>query len=152
MSFASLVGGKLQSWKQFVLLLLLIVFLFFYCFSTHGNVEPLSQSDGDVASAVINENTEEDLNISQIDKTAASEKGADDNGNQETTIADGSNGDQQVAGSKSTPKPKYRKRQALDSSMSEIVNIMKDNSRMRAQSLQLSEGPKPIETKPKCFF
>ncbi len=72
MSFASLVGGKLQSWKQFVLLLLLIVFLFFfYCFSTHGNVEPLSQSDGDVASAVINENTEEDLNISQIDKTAS---------------------------------------------------------------------------------
>lgn len=63
-------------------------------------MEPLSQSDGDVASAVINENTEEDLNISQIDKTAASGKGADDNGNQETTIADGSNGDQQVAESK----------------------------------------------------
>lgn len=59
-------------------------------------MEPLSPSDGDVASAVINENTEEDLNISQIDKIAASEKGADDNGNQETTIADGSNGDQQV--------------------------------------------------------
>ncbi|XP_063865402.1 uncharacterized protein LOC135103301 [Scylla paramamosain] len=120
--------------------------------STHGNVEPLSQSDGDVASAVINENTEEDLNISQIDKTAASEKGADDNGNQETTIADGNNGDQQVAGSKSTPKPKYRKRQALDSSMSEIVNIMKDNSRMRAQSLQLSEGHKTHRDETEMFF
>ena len=115
-------------------------------------MEPLSQSDGDVASAVINENTEEDLNISQIDKTAASEKGADDNGNQETTIADRSNGDQQVAGSTSTPKPKYRKRQILDSSMSEIVNIMKDNSRMRAQSLQLSEGHKTHRDETEMFF
>ena len=115
-------------------------------------MEPFSQSDGDVASAVINENTEEDLNISQIDKTAASEKGADDNGNQETTIADRSNGDQQVAGSTSTPKPKYRKRQILDSSMSEIVNIMKDNSRMRAQSLQLSEGHKTHRDETEMFF
>ncbi|XP_068246734.1 uncharacterized protein [Palaemon carinicauda] len=120
--------------------------------STHGNVEPLSQSDGDVARAVINENTEEDLNISQIDKIAASEKCAHDNGNQETTIADQSNGDQQVAGSTSTSKPKYRKRQILDSSISEIVNLMKDNSRMRTQSIQLSEGYKTHRDETEMFF
>lgn len=105
-------------------------------------MEPLCPSADDVYNAVINENTEEDLNKSQVDKNAASEKGADDNGNQEIAIEDRT----------STPKPKYRKRQMVDSSMSEIVNIMKNNSRMRAQSLQLSEGHKTDRDETEMFF